>query len=184
MTKRLNLLTSLLVITLAACGGSTAPKPVAPEPDLLAVLKSRPSLTRFAEALETSGIAGTLLASGSYTIFAPVDRSVNEPLDEATIRHHILATAVTFSDMAGESTSYDTLNFDQIEIDVTEQIVVGTALMVESDIKAANGVIHVIDRVQLATRGPERLFDPQPIELTPQNQSAIPIPSDQTANTN
>ncbi|MGI9507676.1 MAG: fasciclin domain-containing protein [Geminicoccaceae bacterium] len=183
MTKRLTLSTSLLLTTLAACGGSAPPQPIA-EPDLLAVLKSRPSLTRFAEALETSGVASTLLSSGSYTIFAPIDRAVTGQLDDATIRHHILSTRVTFSDMAGESTSYDTLNFDEIEIDATEQIVVGSALMVESDINAANGVIHVIDRGQLATPGPERLIDQQPLEQGQQDQSTVPIPSDQTATTN
>lgn len=182
MTKRPILLTSLLLTALAACGGAPPQPPV--EPDLLAVLKTRPSLTRFAEALETSGVASTLVASGSYTIFAPIDRSVTTQLDEATIRHHILSTRVTFSDMAGESTSYDTLNFDQIEIDATEQIVVGSGLMVESDINAANGVIHVIDTVQIAAPGPERLIDQQPIEQGQQDQSAVPIPSDQTANTN
>ena len=54
---------------------------------------------------------------------------------------------VTFSDLAGENTSYTTLYTDEVEIDATEAIKIGDGLMVESDIVASNGVIHVIDKV-------------------------------------
>jgi|GEM_PF-5120601 len=178
MTKRLLPLISIVPMTLAACGGD-ANLPVQ-NADIIAVLKTRPSLTRFAEALETTGVAGTLTSSGPYTVFAPFDGAVNGPLDEATIRHHILPSRVTFSDMAGESTGYDTLNNDQIDVDVTDQIVVGSALMIESDIQATNGIIHVIDQVQSAAPGPETLLNQQPvdqgIEQEPLDQSAEPIP--------
>lgn len=146
MTIRLITPTFLIVTTLAACGGSPPP---APEPDVVRVLQTRPSLTQFTEALKSTGVADSLFANGAYTVFVPFDKAVSGPLDAATIRHHILAERVTFSDMAGESTSYTTLNDDEIEIDVTEQIVIGSGLMVESDIGAANGIIHVIDQVQI-----------------------------------
>ncbi len=158
MTIPLILPIAAILMTLSACGSSQPPRQ-APEPDLLAVLKTRPSLKRFSEALETTGVAGTLLPDGAYTIFAPIDKAVNGPLDEATIRHHILTTRVTFSDMAGESTSYETLNFDEIEIDVTERIAIGSGLMVESDIRAGNGIIHVIDQVQAPASTPAPLIN-------------------------
>ena len=66
--------------------------------------------------------------------------------------------------MAGDSTSYDTLNDDQIEIDVTDQIAIGTGLMVESDIEATNGIIHVIDRVQEPEGTGSPQIDQQPLE--------------------
>lgn len=160
-------LTIIFAVTMLTACGSSLPPPPAQEADLVSALKSRPSLKQFTEALESSGIAATLSSSGAYTVFAPIDKAVTGPLDEATLRHHILPTRVTFSDMAGESTSYDTLNNDQMEIDVTEQIAVGSGLMVESDILASNGVIHVIDRVQTAPPGPERLIDNQPLDQTP-----------------
>lgn len=161
-----------VLATLSACGGSLPPP--APDPDLVDILKTRPSLTRFTEALVSSGVAGTLASSGSYTIFAPMDKAVSAPLDEATIRHHILPTRVTFSDMAGENTSYGTLNNDEIEVDVTDQIAVGSALMVESDIQAANGIIHVIDKVLSAAPSPEPLIDQPPLGQGPSaDQPAI-----------
>ena len=163
MKKRLILPIALILPTLAACGGGNSNLP-AEEPDLVAVLKARPNLTRFADALETSGVAGELVASGSYTVFAPMNRAINGQMDEATVRHHILPDRVTFSDMAGESTSYETLNNDDMEIDVTDQIVIGSGLMVESDIEAANGIIHVIDSVQTAAPTPARLIDQQSLQ--------------------
>lgn len=174
---------SSALTALAACG---SPPPPQPEPNLVNVLKTRPSLKRFTEALESTGVANGLAADGAYTVFAPMDKAVNGALDEATIRHHILPTRVTFSDMAGENTSYETLNKDEIEVDVTEQIVVGSGLMVESDIEASNGVIHVIDKVQIPAPGPARLLDQQPLEapteLVPEDDAVIP--ADPASNTN
>jgi uncharacterized surface protein with fasciclin (FAS1) repeats len=146
MAMHRNFPLALLLISLTACAGSEPTPP--PANDLLTVLKTRPSLQRFAKAFESTGVAGQLQAERRYTIFAPMDKAVIDALDSSTVRHHILSGSIEFSDMAGESTTYTTLNGDEIEIDVTEQIVIGSALMVESDIGASNGVIHVIDRVQ------------------------------------
>jgi hypothetical protein len=149
MTTRWFLSICVVLISLSACGGSVQQALPQAEPDLIAVLKSRPSLRQFTAALESSGVGASLQANGTYTIFAPIDKAVgqNGPLDAATVRHHILAERVTFSDIAGESTSYTTLHSDDIEIDATETIRIGEGLMVESDITAANGIIHVIDKV-------------------------------------
>jgi hypothetical protein len=87
--------------------------------------------------------------------------------------------------MAGESTSYETLNRDEIEVDVTERIVIGSALMVESDIEASNGIIHVIDRVQQPGPGPARLLEQPlsaPTALTPESGAVIPTAPASTAN--
>lgn len=181
MTKRLFLPIAAILMTLSACGGDAPPRQ-APEQDLIAVLKKRPSLTKFTEALEATGVAGTLLPGGAYTLFVPIDKAVNGPLDEATIRHHILTTRVTFSDMAGESTSYDTLNNDQIEIDVTDQIAIGSGLMVESDINAANGVIHVIDQVQAPVSTPAALIDQEAQETAPADNTVTPAAPAVTTN--
>lgn len=146
MKKRWLSIFLLLLFSLNACGSD--PKPPLVEQDLVAVLKSRSSLQQFAKALESTDVAAGLQKEGSYTILAPMDAAVKgKTLDRATIRHHILMERLTFSDLAGESSSYTTLHTDEVEIDATDSIRVGDALMVESDITATNGVIHVIDKV-------------------------------------
>ncbi|MGH1477274.1 MAG: fasciclin domain-containing protein [Geminicoccales bacterium] len=165
-----------VLLVLAACGSSpTVPKV---EADLVAVLKTRPSLKQFTKALEETGVAAALQKDGSYTIFAPIDAATgDQPLDIATIRHHIIAERITFSDIAGESTSYKTLHTDEIEIDATESISVGDGLMVESDITAINGVIHVIDTVLEPGTVPTNLNPAAlapPIPLAPPEDTSNP----------
>lgn len=169
MTKRQLTIILATFLTLSACGGAEQVVQTAPERDLLTVLKTRPSLTKFTEALEATGVAATLKASGNYTVFAPIDIAVADTtLDEETVRHHILLERVTFSDIAGEDASYLTLHSDEIEIDATEAIRVGNGLMVESDIEASNGIIHVIDRVQPPGDAPTSLTPAtDPIGLAP-----------------
>lgn len=165
MTIRFSLPLIILLTTLAACGGGQ-PLPPPQSSDLVAVLKTRPSLVQFTEALETTGVAGALLPSGSYTILAPMDKAIEGPLDATTVRHHVLTTKVTFSELAGESTSYETLAGDEIEIDATDQIAIGSGLMVESDIAATNGVIHVIDQVQRPEAAAVPPIDQQSLDPT------------------
>lgn len=143
------LLIASILVGLAACGGGgSPPSQQQAEPDLLSRLKTRPSLTRFTAALEATGVADRLRDAGPYTIFAPIDAAIaDRSLDQATVNHHIVAERVTFNDIAGETISYTTLHTDEIEIDAVEVIRVGDGMMIESDITASNGVIHVIDKV-------------------------------------
>ena len=182
MTKRWFSTIFIMPFFLSACGSSSF-VPSA-ETNLIDVLKTRPSLTQFTKSLEDTGVAATLQEGGDYTIFAPVNFAVQDrALDEATVLHHILQERVTFSDIAGETTSYTTLHTDEIEIDATETIRVGEGLMVESDITATNGVIHVIDTVLTPEDLPTRLgptvtrgisaFE-GPVKLAPPNNLVNP----------
>ena len=175
MTKRWFSLILFAFFSLNACSGD--PNLPRVEPDLVARLKTRPSLKRFTEALETTGVAATLQAEGNYTIFAPMDVAVaaGGPLDQATVRHHILTERVNFSDLAGENTSYTTLHTDEIEVDATEVIRIGEGLMVESDISASNGVIHVIDKVLTPGDVPTNLVPAAPAgSLSPATELTDP----------
>ena len=147
MTKRSTFPALLLLLNVSACGGGGGNLAPTGPPDLLSVLKERPSLTLFTEAFESTGVADQLELDGAYTVFVPIDQSVAGSLDVATIRHHIISDRIGFSDIAGENEIYTTLNDDEIEIDATDQIAIGSGFMIESDINASNGVIHVIDQV-------------------------------------
>ncbi len=173
-------LTLIALFSLTACG-SNSDFPLSPasppaEPDLLAVLKTRPSLKQFTRALEATGVAGQLQAGGDYTIFAPMDVAVADTsLDQKTVSHHIIFGRVTFSDLAGENNSYTTLHRDEIEVDATGAIKVGEGLMVESDIAATNGIIHVIDKVL-----PPGVVPTSLIPLTPAGPTGLTTPADTT----
>ena len=85
---------TILMATMALAACSSEPRVVEVERDLVAVLKTRPSLTRFTSALEATGVAEALQKEGTYTVFAPMDAAVvGKALDERTLRHHILGRA-------------------------------------------------------------------------------------------
>ena len=96
------------------------------------------------------------------TVFAPSDdafaRLPSGRLEEllqpenrtelvAVLKYHVVPGAITFSDIAGEATTLETLEGGALDIDAVEHIKVNTANMSSADIEASNGVIHEIDAV-------------------------------------
>jgi uncharacterized surface protein with fasciclin (FAS1) repeats/plastocyanin len=127
------------------------------------------NLTTFMRAVETAGIAQTVLANGGpYTVFAPDDAAFetfgNETLAgllndtamlDTLLMYHIVEGNHTAEDIAatannttGNETTLSTLTGDTLSIDVVNgTLMVENATVVASDIMADNGIIHVIDRV-------------------------------------
>lgn len=63
------LLLMIILMGLNTCSGA----PPAQETELVDVLKIRPGLTRFAEVLESSGVASMLLPDGNDTVVVPIN---------------------------------------------------------------------------------------------------------------
>jgi uncharacterized surface protein with fasciclin (FAS1) repeats len=101
-----------------------------------------------------------LLTSGNYTFFAPTDTaftSLNEAQLEQLIanpgqlagvlRSHIVPGRLTAADLAG-ATSVETLAGTRLNVRAAGgAVTVGGARVVQADIAATNGVIHIIDSV-------------------------------------
>jgi uncharacterized surface protein with fasciclin (FAS1) repeats len=126
-------------------------------------------------AAEAAGAVPLLTMDGPYTVFAPTDEafgklpagtveSLLQPENKAQLRkiinYHIVPGAVTSGDLAGEQVSAITMALDYIYINaVTDNgVFIDTsndypspnpAQVVQADIMADNGVIHVIDNVLL-----------------------------------
>jgi uncharacterized surface protein with fasciclin (FAS1) repeats len=126
------------------------------------------------QAAEASGAAPILTGDGPYTVFAPTDAAFAElpagtvdslllPENKAKLRKiinmHIVPGRVTTADIAGDQVAPITMALDYIYINgVTPNgVYVDTksadypspnpAEIVQADIEADNGVIHVIDAV-------------------------------------
>ncbi len=69
------------------------------------------------------------------------------------LRYHVLRGRYTSVDLEGLNT-VTTLEGSDLRIDASDGVRLDEAKVVESDIKADNGVIHVLDQVML----PERLL--------------------------
>jgi len=115
-------------------------------------------------AADAAGLVGALSGEGPLTVFAPTDAAF-AALPEGTVEtllkpenkdqlagilklHVIAGAAVTSDQLAGATTTAETLN-GTVAIDGTDGVTVNDANVVTADIAASNGVIHVIDKVLL-----------------------------------
>ncbi len=113
-------------------------------------------------AVKAAGLAETLAGTGPFTVFAPTDEAfaklpagtVDALLKDkerltAILTYHVVAGAVT-SNQVVKLTSARTVNGKDLPIKAAGgKVTVGNAQVVQADIKASNGVIHVIDTVLL-----------------------------------
>jgi uncharacterized surface protein with fasciclin (FAS1) repeats len=137
----------------------------AAEGDLIVVASSRDDLTTLVAAIEAAGLAETLANDGPFTIFAPDDEAFMDYLGEmgmtvedaladttflSTLLQGHVVEAADDSDMVAGMVDNPFVSLAGTELPVTvdgDTISIGGAEIVEADIFATNGVIHVIDTV-------------------------------------
>ena len=110
-------------------------------------------------AIEAAGLEKTLTEGGPFTVFAPTDSAFaklpkgtlesllkNKEALKNILLYHVVAGEVMAADVV-KLTSAETLNGQKVKIDTTEGVKINNATVTKTDIKAKNGVIHVIDTV-------------------------------------
>ena len=161
--KRLAAVSALAAV--AACGGG--------DDDLDNVVQIAQSDSRFsilAEAVVAADLADTLSGPGPFTVFAPTNAAfatlltelgvtkdellANKPLLTAVLQYHVLSGAVRKADvplgkaispLAGGIFKIDSVGSELVITDGRNR----SSTIVQTDIPAANGVLHVIDTVIL-----------------------------------
>ena len=137
----------------------------AAEGDLLVVASGRDDLTILVAAVEAAGLTGALSGDGPFTIFAPNDEAFMDYLGEmgmtaedaladteflSTLLQGHVVEAGDDSAMVAGMVDNPFVSLAGTELPVTvdgDTITIGGATIVEADIFATNGVIHVIDTV-------------------------------------
>lgn len=143
------------------------PKPDSPSgategKNLVAVAKANGSFKTLTKALEAAGLVETLQGNGPFTVFAPTDEAFAElPADavrdllkpenkevlKKILTYHVVSGQVLSSDLkAGEVKSVEG---GPINVRLEGGVMVNDAKVVQPDVKASNGVIHVINKVIL-----------------------------------
>lgn len=117
-----------------------------------------------AAALQAAGLVQTLKGSGPFTVFAPTDEAFRalppgtverllRPENRAelmrVLTYHVVPGRVTSDQLAGQRVQPATVQGGRLEIDARQGVSVNTARVINADVAASNGVIHVIDRVLL-----------------------------------
>jgi uncharacterized surface protein with fasciclin (FAS1) repeats len=110
-------------------------------------------------AVEAAGLGETLADGGPFTVFAPTDEAF-AALPEGTVQGLLadppaLARVLTYHVVPGRITSAEithdseqkTVEGSALTIALNGGVTVNDATVIQADVEAENGVIHVIDRV-------------------------------------
>ena len=136
--------------------------------DIVDVAVEAGSFKTLAKALQAAGLVETLKGKGPFTVFAPTDEAfakLPEGTLEALLKDKAKLTAVlTYHVVAGEypaakvveTETLKTVQGSPIKVTVSDAgVKVNQANVVKTDIRASNGIIHVIDAVILPPEKPQ-----------------------------
>lgn len=130
------------------------------KPDIVGVAASNADFSTLVTALKAADLVGALQGDGPFTVFAPTNAAF-EKLPAGTLEalladkealtqvltYHVVPGKVTAADVV-KVDSADTLQGEALPVRVTDgSVQVGAATVVQADVMASNGVIHVIDTV-------------------------------------
>lgn len=121
------------------------------------------SLSTLVTAVKAAGLVETLSGNGPFTVFAPTNAAF-EALPEGTLEmllkpenkdklvavltYHVIAGKVYSKDL-NEGQTAKTVQGEEIEVSLKGGAKISGANVTKADIKASNGVVHVIDAVIL-----------------------------------
>jgi uncharacterized surface protein with fasciclin (FAS1) repeats len=128
--------------------------------DIVQTATAAGNFKTLASLLDQAGLVATLKGRGQYTVFAPTDAAFARvpkatldalAADPAKLRsvllYHVAKGKLTASKVV-KRRSVKTLNGQRLNIRVRgRRVTVGGARVVTADVRASNGVIHVINRV-------------------------------------
>ncbi len=145
----------------APAGGQM--QPAAPSQDLVQTATGAGKFKTLAQLLTQAELVATLQGTGPFTVFAPTDeafaklppalvadltRPENKAKLQAVLTYHVVAGKVAAADVV-KLTSARTVQGTDVRIQVKDGKVLldGAATVIQADVSASNGVIHVIDTV-------------------------------------
>ena len=148
---------SLAAVATLVAGCATQPAPVT----IADALAQTPSLSTLHGLVVKAGLSDTFKGQGPFTVFAPnndafkavpaktMDELASNPARlKAVLSYHVVAAQVMAADVKNgpvKSVQGTNLALSRAGAYVT----VEDAMVVSADIKATNGVVHIVDRVLL-----------------------------------
>jgi len=153
---------SKLAGAIVALGLSTA---VASAANVVETAQSAGTFNTLIAAAQAAGLADTLATTDNITVFAPSDEAFaklpdgtvedllkpeNKDQLVAILTYHVLGRELTSNMLPGDTIHVKPLNTSARMLQVTKGgagVTINDATVVAADIKADNGVIHVIDAV-------------------------------------
>ncbi|TMV08825.1 fasciclin domain-containing protein [Ruegeria sediminis] len=132
--------------------------------DIVDTAVSAGSFNTLVAAVQAADLVGTLKGEGPFTVFAPTDEAFaalpegtvetllkpeNKDQLVAILTYHVVPAKVMSGDIAGKKAQVMTVQGDRLEVNARNGVKVEGAEVIQADIVASNGVIHVVDKVLL-----------------------------------
>lgn len=150
----------VLGLVFAFAGGVASADTRSSGADIVDTAVSAGSFTTLVAAIEAAGLVDTLKGAGPFTVFAPTDAAFaklpagtveallkNKQQLAKVLTYHVVAGKVMAADV--KSGKVKTVQGQSLTLDTRGGVRVDNANVVQADIVASNGVIHVIDTVVL-----------------------------------
>jgi uncharacterized surface protein with fasciclin (FAS1) repeats len=143
--------------------GSPAPGAQTTAENVVELIGDNPSLRTLSSILDEADLNDTLNQGGPYTVFAPSDqafaaipaatrerllRDENRALLRQILSYHVVPGTLTASQLQSGQVQTQAGNSVNVQVD-GQQVRVNEARVIQPDLQAANGVVHVIDRIIL-----------------------------------
>lgn len=165
--QRRNILKSFIAAgALTAVGACAQQEPANTVVDVAA---DNPQFSTLVTAIQAAGLEDTLRGEGPFTVFAPTNAAFDalpdgtldtllqpENRDQlaSILTYHVVPGAITSDQLVGQRMDVATVNGETVLIDGTggkarAAVTVNGADVINADILASNGVIHVVDEVLL-----------------------------------
>jgi len=132
--------------------------------DIVETAMSAGNFNTLVAAVEAADLVDTLKGEGPYTLFAPTDEAF-AALPEGTIedllkpenkdklitilKYHVVAWNLKSGDISGPGITATSIQGQTLKIDATDGMTINDATVTGADVRATNGVIHIIDKVLL-----------------------------------
>jgi uncharacterized surface protein with fasciclin (FAS1) repeats len=136
---------------------------VVPNGNLVSTLQGSGKFTILLKAVDAAGLADTLKSAPNITLFAPTDAAFqalppaqlaqllapkNAPLLQKVLIYHLINAKVDSSKIKGAKGPVATVESGSVVIDGSDDVLkVNDADIIQADVMATNGIIHVIDKV-------------------------------------
>lgn len=132
--------------------------------DIVETAMAAKNLTTLVKALEVAGLVDTLKTAGPFTVFAPDDKAFAKlpagKLDElladpamlkSVLSYHVIPGEIMAADAKAMTSPTSPPTVEGGTLEVTKgrkgQLMINGAKVTKGDIRATNGVIHIIDTV-------------------------------------
>ena len=148
---------------------SSASEVAAPSQNIVELAVATDSLSTLVAAVTQANLVDTLSGTGPFTVLAPTDTAFGDALAALNLTaeqllaredlgdiltYHVISGSVLSTDLT-DGMMVETVQGGMLEVDITDAGVFfvdangGRAQVTAADVKASNGVVHVIDAVLL-----------------------------------